>query len=65
MSLSVHHPGTVAEAVALGQALGEGARFLAGGTDLVVRMNQKRVAPEHLIDLGRLWGAKTCHAAAR
>jgi len=54
MSLSVHHPGTVAEAVALAHALGEGARFLAGGTDLVVQMNQKRAAPEHLIDLGRL-----------
>jgi aerobic carbon-monoxide dehydrogenase medium subunit len=54
MSLSVHHPGTVAAAVALAHALGEGARFLAGGTDLVVQMNQKRVAPAHLIDLGRL-----------
>jgi aerobic carbon-monoxide dehydrogenase medium subunit len=54
MSLSVHHPATVAEAVGLAHALGEGARFLAGGTDLVVQMNQKRVAPEHLIDLGSL-----------
>ena len=54
MSLSLHHPATVAEAVALAHSLGEGARFLAGGTDLIVQMNQKRAAPEHLIDLGRL-----------
>jgi aerobic carbon-monoxide dehydrogenase medium subunit len=54
MNLSLHHPGTVAEAVALAHSLGEGARFLAGGTDLIVQMNQKRAAPEHLIDLGLL-----------
>jgi len=61
MSLSVHHPGTVAEAVALAHAFGESARFLAGGTDLVVQMNQKRAAPEHLIDLGRLKDLTSIH----
>jgi len=50
----MHHPASVAEAVALARTLGQGARFLAGGTDLVVQMSKKRAAPEHLIDLGGL-----------
>jgi carbon-monoxide dehydrogenase medium subunit len=54
MSVSVHHPASVADAVALALALGEGARFLAGGTDLIVQMGKRRVAPQHLIDLGEL-----------
>src|SRR5215468_3781628 len=61
MNLSVHHPGTVAEAMALAHAFGESARFLAGGTDLVVQMIQKRAAPEHLIDLGRLKDLTSIH----
>jgi carbon-monoxide dehydrogenase medium subunit len=54
MSLSIHHPTSVADAVTLARTLGEGARFLAGGTDLVVQMSKRRAAPEHLIDLGGL-----------
>ena len=54
MSLAVHHPTSVADAVALARTLGEGARFLAGGTDLVVQMSKKRASVEHLIDLGEL-----------
>jgi aerobic carbon-monoxide dehydrogenase medium subunit len=54
MSLSVHHPTSVADAVILARTLGEGARFLAGGTDLIVQLSKKRAAPEHLIDLGGL-----------
>ena len=54
MSISVHHPTSVADAMVLARTLGEGARFLAGGTDLIVQMNKRRVAPEHLIDLGSL-----------
>ena len=54
MTLSVHHPASVAAAIALANELGEGARFLAGGTDLVVQMSKRRAAPAHLIDLGGL-----------
>jgi aerobic carbon-monoxide dehydrogenase medium subunit len=54
MSLSVHHPSSVAGAVALARRLGQGARFLAGGTDLLVQMSKRRTCAEHLIDLGEL-----------
>jgi carbon-monoxide dehydrogenase medium subunit len=59
MSLALHRPASVAEAVALAGQYGEAAHFLAGGTDLVVQMNRKRLVPAHLIDLtalGRLRG---------
>jgi carbon-monoxide dehydrogenase medium subunit len=54
MTFAVHRPGSVAEAVALAGRLGDAARFIAGGTDLVVQINQKRCAPDHLIDITRL-----------
>ena len=54
MSLSVHHPTSVADAVALAHRLGQDARFLAGGTDLIVQMSKKRASAGHLIDLGEL-----------
>jgi CO/xanthine dehydrogenase FAD-binding subunit len=46
-----HQPATIAEAVSLKQTLGEHARFVAGGTDIVVLMNHGRFRPEHIIDL--------------
>jgi carbon-monoxide dehydrogenase medium subunit len=51
MSFALHHPNSIGEAVALAHALGDGARFIAGGTDLAIQMRRKRVAPAHLIDL--------------
>ena len=33
------------EAIALARRWGEGARFLAGGTDLVIQMHRRRAAP--------------------
>lgn len=54
MSLALHRPGSLAEAVALAARHGAAARFLAGGTDLVVQMRRGRLAPEHLIDLSAL-----------
>ena len=54
MAFAVHHPGSVADAVALASRLGDSARFIAGGTDLVVQINHKRCAPHHLIDITRL-----------
>jgi carbon-monoxide dehydrogenase medium subunit len=54
MSFALHRPATLAEATALATRHGDAARFLAGGTDLVVQMNRGRVAPAHVIDLSAL-----------
>ena len=54
MSFSLSHPASVADAVALAQQLGESARFIAGGTDLIIQINRRRCAPTHLIDLNCL-----------
>jgi carbon-monoxide dehydrogenase medium subunit len=56
VSFLLHHPASLAEAVALAAEYGESARFLAGGTDLVIQINRKRLAPAHLISLSRLDG---------
>jgi carbon-monoxide dehydrogenase medium subunit len=45
---------TLAEALHLAAQHGEGTRFLAGGTDLVVQMRRGRVAPPHLVDITRI-----------
>jgi carbon-monoxide dehydrogenase medium subunit len=54
MSFAVHHPGSVADAVALANQLGGSARFIAAGTDLMVQINRKRCSPDHLIDINGL-----------
>jgi aerobic carbon-monoxide dehydrogenase medium subunit len=50
---SFHQPESIRKAVSLARTLA-GARFLAGGTDLMVQMTKKGFEPEHLIDLTRL-----------
>ncbi len=55
-----HSPLSVTEAVGLLARLSGGARLLAGGTDLVVQINERRgPTPEHLIYLGRLGELKS------
>ena len=54
MSFELHRPASVGEATALAAQLGGRARFIAGGTDLVILMNRGRLAPECLIDVTRL-----------
>ena len=52
-----HAPTSLAEAISLLQHHGEGARPLAGGTDLVVQMKEnatKFAAPSHLVSLLRV-----------
>jgi aerobic carbon-monoxide dehydrogenase medium subunit len=55
MSFELHHPASVEEAIGLATRM-QAARFIAGGTDLVIQMNRKKVAPAHLIDISRLPG---------
>src|SRR4030042_7203694 len=47
-------PATLEEVLDLLHQYGERAKVLAGGTDLVVQMKQKKVTPEVVISLGRL-----------
>lgn len=49
--LSYHRPATLAEACELGAEFGEQARYLAGGTELVVDFRSGRDAATHLISL--------------
>ncbi len=44
-------PETIPEALSLLQEYGDGARLLAGGTDLLIFMQGGRIQPAHLVDL--------------
>ncbi len=56
MTFEFHEPTSVAEAVALAARFGQSARFLAGGTDLMVQIRRGRVAPRHVVSLHRVPG---------
>jgi carbon-monoxide dehydrogenase medium subunit len=47
-------PSTVSEAISLLGEHGEKAKLLAGGTDLIIQMKQRKVAPEYVININRL-----------
>lgn len=49
-----HSPATVAEAVALLDLYKETCAIVAGGTDLVIELNERVNAPAHIIDISRL-----------
>jgi carbon-monoxide dehydrogenase medium subunit len=49
-----HEPASVEDAVALLSTYGDGARVLAGGTDLVVSMKKRELGPEHVIAISQL-----------
>jgi aerobic carbon-monoxide dehydrogenase medium subunit len=51
-----HQPESVTDAVDLAARFGGQASFLAGGTDLIVQIERGRVAPRHVIGLGRVPG---------
>ena len=51
-----HAPGSIAEAVSLGARFGDDARFLAGGTDLLVQIQRGRIVPGHVVALHRVPG---------
>lgn len=50
----LHSPTSVSEALELLEKYGEDARPIAGGTALVLLMEQRLVRPEHLVNLGRI-----------
>ena len=54
MGFSFHRPETIDVAIAFAHEHGEAARFLAGGTDLIIQINRGRLAPRHLISLAGL-----------
>jgi carbon-monoxide dehydrogenase medium subunit len=49
-----HQPASVTEACEILAAYGVKAKLLAGGTDLMVNMKKKIVAPEHLVCLSKI-----------
>ncbi len=49
-----HEPSTLEEACEILAELGTKARPLAGGTDLLVNMKKKIIAPRHVVSLGNL-----------
>ncbi|HYQ61079.1 MAG TPA: xanthine dehydrogenase family protein subunit M [Desulfatiglandales bacterium] len=49
-----HEPTSLAEACRMMAELGMGVRPIAGGTDLVVNMRRRTLAPEHVVSLGRI-----------
>jgi carbon-monoxide dehydrogenase medium subunit len=51
-----HAPTSIAEAVELAARFGEDGRFLGGGTDLLLQIERRRIAPRHLIGLARVAG---------
>jgi carbon-monoxide dehydrogenase medium subunit len=56
MSFDLHKPASISEAIGLATRLAPAARYIAGGTDLVIQINRKKVFPDHLVDLGQLPG---------
>jgi carbon-monoxide dehydrogenase medium subunit len=53
-----HRPATRMEACSLGLRLGDNARFLAGGTELLPDLKQHRDTTQHLIDLNGIPGLR-------
>jgi 4-hydroxybenzoyl-CoA reductase subunit beta len=49
-----HRPETLADAVALLSKLGDKARIIAGGTDVLPNMKQGLFEPEHVVSVARL-----------
>ena len=54
MGFAFHRPESLDAAIAMAREHGEAARFLAGGTDLMIQINRRRLAPQHLISLAGL-----------
>jgi len=53
-----HEPATIEEACQVMAELGQEAKPLAGGTDLIVNMKKKILSPAHLVSLSRIENLK-------
>ena len=51
-----HEPTSLREAIDLGARFGGDARFLAGGTDLMIQIHRGRLSPRHVVGLQRVPG---------
>ena len=51
-----HAPGSLDEAVELLERYGEEAQILAGGTDLIPHMKQRKAEPKHIVNIKRIPG---------
>ena len=60
MSLIYHAPRSTDEALSIAAQCGPAARFIAGGTDLVIQMRRKKIAPQHVIDLQHVAALRDC-----
>ncbi|MBN2418188.1 MAG: FAD binding domain-containing protein, partial [Deltaproteobacteria bacterium] len=49
-------PVTIDEACRLAVGIGEGAMFMAGGTDLLIKIKRKMIAPRAVIDIKKING---------
>ncbi len=47
-------PSSIDEAVSMMESYGERARYVAGGTDVLVKIKEKKIAPQYLISLRHL-----------
>jgi carbon-monoxide dehydrogenase medium subunit len=54
--LEIFQPASLKEASAIVKEKGPGARFLAGGTDLVIAVKEKGLTPDCVVDLKRIPG---------
>ena len=49
-------PGSIDEAISLLVSHGERARFVAGGTDVMVKIKEGKISPQYLVSLRRIQG---------
>ncbi|HBY94129.1 MAG TPA: dehydrogenase [Chloroflexi bacterium] len=56
-----HEPSTLNEAITLLERYGDDARLLAGGTDLLIAMERRKVHPRHVVSLLMIPGLDHLH----
>ena len=54
--MEIHEPSSVAEAAALLGQYGDEAKLIAGGTAVVLMLQNRLISPGHLVSLGRVGG---------
>lgn len=54
--MQVHRAASIHQAAAMMATLGDGAKLLAGGTDLLIQLRRGTLSCDHLIDIGRIAG---------